>query len=254
MMEKDFTHSCRDYLHNDDCSDGITDEYTSAIHRKVTSDDRTKIVDWCYSVIDLCQLDRENVAIAMSIVDRFMSNPCRLFSIGIRPHFSHREILYDRNMYQLLAVSALYIAIKINGQVIFSAEKLAAISRGIYSVENIEAMERTILDCLSWRVCAPTVFQVGYAILELMLSQVKEENVTVMEAARWESIREELAFQTENSVRDYQLAIQFPSTVAFIAILNAIENVHNVNDGEYDILLKALLKILVEIKSLTVKE
>jgi hypothetical protein len=43
-------------------------------------------------------------------------------------------------MYQLLVVSALYIAIKINERVIFSAENLAAVSQGIYSAENIEAM------------------------------------------------------------------------------------------------------------------
>lgn len=59
-------------------------------------------------------------------------------------------------MYQLLVVSALYIVIKIHARVIFSAEKLADVSQGIYSAENIESMECKILYCLSWRVCAPT--------------------------------------------------------------------------------------------------
>ena len=249
MLEQDFTYSCSDYLYRDDCS---ADEYTAAISsHKVTSDDRAKIVDWCYSAIDLCQIDRVNVAMAMNIVDRFMSNPCQLSSIEIPPQFSCQEILYDRNMYQLLAVSALYIAIKINGEVILSAGKLAAISRGTYSVENIEAMERTILYCLSWRVCAPTAIQVGYAILELMMYQVREDSATVVKISRWESIREELAVQTEDAVRDYQLATQSPSIVAFMAIWNAIENVQKVNDGEHNILSKALLNILVEVKRLT---
>ena len=191
MMEQGLTYSCHDYLQNEDCS---SDQYTAASSHKVTSDDRTKIVDWCYSAIDLCQLARVNVAMAMNIVDRFMSNPCQLSSIEFPPHFGCQEILYDRNMYQLLAVSALYITIKINEQVIFSAENIAALSQGIYSVENIEAMERTILYCLSWRVCAPTAFQVGCVILELMISQEQDINSAVVEAARWESIREELAF------------------------------------------------------------
>jgi hypothetical protein len=154
-------------------------------------------------------------------------------------------------MYQLLAVSALYIAIKIDGQVIFSSRTLAALSQGTYSVENIEAMERTILYCLSWRVCAPTAIQVGYAILELMMYQVREDSATVVKISRWESIREELAVQTEDAVRDYQLATQSPSIVAFMAIWNAIENVQKVNDGEHNILSKALLNILVEVKRLT---
>jgi hypothetical protein len=36
-----------------------------------------------------------------------------------------------------------------------------------------------------------------------------------------------------------------------MAIWNAIENVENVNDGEHNILSKALLNILVEVKRLT---
>jgi len=105
-----------------------------------------------------------------------MSNPCQLSIIDIPPQFSRQEILYNHNMYQLLAVPALYIAIKINGEVKLSAGKLAAISRGTYSMENIEAMERTILHCLSWRVCAPTAIQVGHAILKLTMYQVHKEN------------------------------------------------------------------------------
>ena len=248
MMKQDFMYSCHDYLYSDGCS---ADKYAAAIRHRVTLDDRADIVEWCYSIIDLCKLDRANVAMAMNIVDRFMSNPCQISSSEIPPHFSRQEILYDRNMYQLLAVSALYITIKIDGQVIFSSRTLAALSQGTYSVENIEAMERTILYCLSWRVCAPIAFQVGYAILELMMSQVQDDSGTVVEIIRWESIREEFAFQTENAVRDYQLAIQCPSTVAFMAILNAIENVQNVNDGEHNILLKVLLNICVEVKRLT---
>jgi len=257
MMEQDFTYSCCDYLYDDDDSNGdIPDEYTATITCKVTSDDRAKIVDWCYSVIDLCQFDRDNVAMAMSIVDRFMSNPCRLSSGGGNPpHFSHQEIMYDRSIYQLLAVSALYITIKINERVIFSSEELAAASRGIYSKEDIEAMERTILDCLSWRVCAPTAFQVGCVILELMIPQVEEANVTVVEVGRRVAIREDLAFQTENNVRDYQLATTLrPSTVAFMAIMKAIEVDKNKNTVEHSLLLKALVNILVEVKSLTTEE
>jgi hypothetical protein len=150
--------------------------------------------------------------------------------------------MYDRTKYQLLAVSALYIVIKINERVIFSAEKLAAISHGTYSVENIEAMECTILNCLSWRVCAPTAYQVGYVILDLM------------DISRRESYLEELAFRTENAVRDYQLAIQFPGTVALMAIMNVIENVQIVNDGESFLLLKALQNVLVDVKSSTTEE
>jgi hypothetical protein len=42
------------------------------------AEDRAQIVDWFYSLIDLCQLARLNVVVAMSLADRFVSNPNRL--------------------------------------------------------------------------------------------------------------------------------------------------------------------------------
>ncbi|KAL3822653.1 hypothetical protein ACHAXA_001806 [Cyclostephanos tholiformis] len=254
MMAQEVSHSCCNYLYNDDSSNNDLDEYKYLICLKITADDRSKIVDWCYCIIEMCQLDRESVTIAMNIVDRFMSNPCRRPSNGIFTHFSHKEILYDRIKYQLLAVSALYIAIKVNEQVTFSSEKLAVMSRGIYSKENIEAMERTILECLSWRVCAPTALQVGSVILELMIIKVQEVDVSIMDVRRWESIRDKLALQTEIAVRDYQLAVQQPSTVAFMALLNAIKIDRNVNDCEQELLLNCLLDTLLQVKRLSSDE
>ena len=57
----------------------------------------------------------------------------------------------------------------------------------------------------------------------------------------WDFICEEVAFQTQNSVRDYFFTLQRSSTVAAVSILNAIEQV---NDIEYDPLMKTLICIL----------
>jgi hypothetical protein len=255
MIKQEVAYSCCNYLYKDDSSNEVNDEEpdecTVPICQKITADDRRKIVDWCYDVVDLCQLDRESVAIAMNIVDRFMSNPCRLPSSGISPHFSHQEILYDRNKYQLLVVSALYIAIKVNERVVFGSEKLAAASRGLYSKESIEAMERTILACLQWKVSVPTAFQVGYVTFELMKAKVHESNLSVVDVRRWESIREELRYQTEIAVRDYQLSMQLPSTVAILALMNAIELDRKMNEVESYRIFKALVEILGHVKNLT---
>lgn len=68
MMEKELTYSCCDYLNNDDCDEDIHDEYTATISYMVTSDDRAKIVDWCYGLVHRFQLDRDYVAMAMNLV------------------------------------------------------------------------------------------------------------------------------------------------------------------------------------------
>ena len=169
MMEQEVTHFCRDYLN--DGEDCISDnDHEDGSSHKLKAEDREQIVDWCYSLIDLCQLARSNVAVAMSIADRFMSNPNQLLINQFTPYlFSPQENMYDHTMFQLLAVSALYIAIKINEQVIFSVEKCAEATHGMYTVEDIEAMERAILECLSWKVSAPSALEVGYTMLELIV-------------------------------------------------------------------------------------
>lgn len=70
--------------------------------------DRTKLVDWCYRVIDLFQLEREVVAMAMDLVDRFLSksNTCDLAY----------KVMHDRVQFQLLTMTALYIAIRVTNE------------------------------------------------------------------------------------------------------------------------------------------
>lgn len=79
--------------------------------RRITENDRIKIVDWCYSLIDHCEFNRETVAIAIELTDRYLSQASSSASTC--------RALQDRNHFQLVAMTALYIAIKTN-------EKLAS--------------------------------------------------------------------------------------------------------------------------------
>jgi len=252
MMERDNTHFCQDYLNDGDCiSINEYEVLTSNDHvsEKLTAEDRAQIVDWCYSLIDLCQLARSNVAVAMSIADRFMSNPNQLLICQFTPYlFSPQEIMYNRAMFQLLAVSALYIAIKINEQIIFSVEQCAEATHGMYTVEEIEAMERSILECLEWKVSAPTALEVGYTVLELMTPQVQD--VCAMNNELMGSIIDDFAFQTENAVRDYHLVTtERTSTIAIMALLNAIKYDEKMSKNAQQRFLNALSNVLDECKT-----
>ena len=245
MMEYEITHSCRDYLSNDDRN--IMGRAMFSAESKLTAEDRAQIIDWCYGLIDVLQLARSNVAVAMSIADRFMSNPNRLLVRHFTPHlFSPQEIMYDRTMFQLLAVSALYIAIKINEQVIFSVEQCAKATHGMYTVEDIEAMERAILDCLSWKVSVPTALEVGYTMLELATPQVQD--VSELNNELMGSIVDDFAFQTESAVRDYHLATQRTSTIAIMALTNAIKHNEKMSKTVRQHYLNALLNVLEQCK------
>ena len=166
------TYYCLDYLHNNHEHHKIMrdDSSTTTLSAdddstRVTPADRRKIVDWCYSVIDHCQFDRETVAIAMELADRFLSSQrasdARMIS----------EILHSRRLYQLTAMSALYIAIKLNERVAFGSDFFSAMSRGAYSVEEVEEMELAIRKGVSWIVNPPMSFQVSLHILSLVVSE-----------------------------------------------------------------------------------
>ena len=98
MIEQESSkhYSCSDYLsRNEKVESGEQIQ-------KITSDDRMMLVDWCYQIIDNWKLDRETVAIAMKIADRFMCTP------------DANDILHRRGMYQLVIMTSLYISIKIH--------------------------------------------------------------------------------------------------------------------------------------------
>lgn len=188
----------------------------------VKKSERMEVVDWCYSVVDIFQYDRETVSIAMQMVDRFLSKPNRTTHI----------ILHDRMQFQLLAVSALYIAIKINGKDVLDSGLLSELVGGLYTVNEIESMELSILDGLSWRICAPTSLQIAYHVLSLFLPYLQLEEpkvIFVLDAVR---------FQIEMSVRDHYLATQLPSTVAMAAIANAFDQVDH---HKYQAIIHAIL-------------
>ena len=192
-----------------------------------TSLDRTTLVDWCYSIVDHSQLNRENVAIAMDISDRYLSRTS---------HHQHKDL---HSHFQLLVMSALYIAIKLNEQVIFSSEQFASISCGMYSVEEIEEMELKILKCLGWNVHTPTSLQLAFNILPLLLpktSGIKEST--------WLFITEELKFQTELAVRDFYFTTQRKSTIAIAALFNAFNQVNDC--AERNLLFAALFSVAID--------
>ncbi|KAL7532472.1 hypothetical protein ACHAXR_009511 [Thalassiosira sp. AJA248-18] len=215
MMQKEQTiyKSC-DYLHPPMQDDTM-----------ITESDRTKLVDWCYSIIDHCEFERETVAIAMEMVDRFLSKPMSIT----------QYMLCDRNQFQLLVMAALFIAIKTNEQVAFCSSDFAAMSHGMYSVDEIEAMELIILEGLSWRICAPTSIQMARHILSIVLPNLNLEEST------WVFILNEVQFQTESAVRDYYFAAQRPSAIAMAAIFNSLDEI---DEQDRQALLRALLPVM----------
>ena len=224
MLEQECpVYACSDYL-------GAPGRRRSkGREERVTTSDRAQLVDWCYHLVDRCRFRRDTVAVAANLADRFVGTP------------RGSAALRDCTQYQLVTITALYISIKLNEQIIFGSRDFAAACRGVYAPEDIEDMERTMLDALDWRLSPPTSLQLANQILSLMLP---EERKTRLAPETWPALREAVARQTERAVRDYSIAIQRPSTVAAAAIMNALEDV--ASDEDFARLTEALVGVVKE--------
>jgi len=184
---------CGDYL-NMYTSDAVA----------VNVDCRTKMAQWCYSVVDFCSFNRETVAVAMSYLDRFL-----LTSAGL-------PVLGDTNAFQLAAMTSLYTAVKIHEPEIMGVDLVSKLSRGQYTPEQIETMEYTMLQGLCWRVNTPTALSFVRKFLELLPQGTLEESIA-------EAAYDLSKFQSELAVGDYNLVPIQASTVAYASIINSLE-------------------------------
>ena len=198
----------------------------------ITADDRMQLVDWCYGIVDHYRYSREIVASAMEMVDRFLSMPSNCADAARVSD----EALRDQSKFQLLTVTALYISIKINEEVVLSSDLFSELCRHIYSAEEIEDTERTLLRGLSWRCHAPTAHQVGMSLLSLLLPYVEE-----IPEVTWGFLMDEVKYLTELAVRDYYFSTEHASTIALAALLNVI---HDTTDRLQE-LLAAFLRVIM---------
>jgi hypothetical protein len=167
---------------------------------------RSKMVAWCYQVVDFCKFQRETVSIAVNYLDRFMATPA---SIAAKA---------DRKIFQLVAMTCLYTAVKIHEPEAMDPKLVSTLSRGTYSPEEVERMEATILGALGWRMNPPTALAFVRLFLDLLPANL-------LGAAERETVYELSKFQTELTVSEYDFLAVRPSVVAYSALINAIESV-----------------------------
>jgi hypothetical protein len=183
----------------------------SSQSKPVDADCRTKMAEWCAQVIDFCKFSRETVGIGMSYLDRFMSS-------GV--HRSRRA-LNDRKEYQLAAMTALYMAIKLNEPLEMETKLLSDLSRGCYDTAEIATMEIEILQALHWRVAGPTPLEFVQHFLAVGLHDTGAADHPAVEATLLDFSR----FQTELAIGMPALLSVAPSRIALAAIINSMEGI-----------------------------
>lgn len=163
-----------------------------------------------YELVDHYGFDREVVGIALNYFDRYLSK-------------QSPENGFTRERYQLIAMSSLFLAIKVHGVAEEEpSSRHRALSRlcyGHFAAETILATERDILVTLNWFVNPPTFHQIALAFSQVHpLRQTSPSNNSyIYEAARFQC---ELAVFIPDLLQKYK-----PSEIVFAAMLNAMENV-----------------------------
>ena len=196
LFQEENEYLCIDYL--------VANE---ALRKKaakpVDEDCRVKMCEWCYQVVDFCKFRRETVGIGMSYLDRYLCSDKGKSALG------------DRKEYQLVAMTCLYIAIKLHEPLEMETSLLADLSRGCYTEMEFANMEQKILEAVEWRVSGPTPL----AFVLHFLTFLPESLHVGVEEAIWDYAR----YQTELAIADHSFVKLKPSVIGMAALLNAME-------------------------------
>lgn len=159
---------------------------------------REKICEWSYQVVDHFDFNREIVSVAMSYLDRYLST---------------RSV--NRRIFQLAAMTSLYLAIKLYEPGKIRMSSLIDLSRGYFLEDHIVTMEDSMLQTLGWHVHPPTSYSFVREMMPLLpLGMSPRDRHDTNELAR---------FLTELSVCDYWFVTKKPSSVGLASLINALE-------------------------------
>ena len=128
-----------------------------------------------------------------------------------------RTALFKRKEYQLAAMTALYIAIKLHEPLEMETSLLADLSRGCYTEMEFVEMEQIMLTALKWRMNGPTALQFAQHYLTFLPDTLSESiNEAMFDYTR---------FQIELAIADQSFVPLKMSDIGLAAVLNAMEGI-----------------------------
>lgn len=205
---------------------------------------RTKMCEWAYGIVDHFQYERSVVSIAFHYIDRFLSLVAKKYN---------GEIEIGKNQFQLIALTSVYIAFKLNkpeGRTVCTTrssgtllDEFVIMSRGVFVREDIEKMEVSLLQNLKWEMNPPTPAMFIYHLfkhiskqqddqsdlLVISLNQPRKNgqlpNDSIVSECLLADIFDHAIFFSELAIASYNISIfQSPFFIALGSILGAIES------------------------------
>jgi len=145
-------------------------------------------------------IDRDVVSISLSYFDRYLS----------------RRASIDEALYQLVAMTSLYVAVKLHSTRKISVSSMSALSKGHFRIDQIETMEVLLIRTLQWRLNPPTptiLLNIASPIIHALVKDVYESY----------EIEELSRYLLELSVCDGFFIDKKQSSIAYASILVAMD-------------------------------
>ena len=225
----------------------ITD-YISRPNSAVTPSDREALCNWGYRIIAACDSakSRSAVVVAISYFDRFLSS---------RTPMANRA-LSDTYYFQLAFVTSLVIALKVHAGFNVEHDFVGSVfCRNNYETEEITQMEIRIIQALRWKMSGPNAHDFIDYFLEVTPG---------IDGSYKEFVTKFSKDLVELAVIRYNVAVQYPSVIAFTAIrctlhlycidlltrsssLSFLETISGVRNPWNDIVLVSLFETMFEL-------
>jgi hypothetical protein len=129
-----------------------------------------------------------------------------------------------RDEYQLAALTALFLSIKLCERLDIQLEHASYLSRGRYTPGEVMRMELVMLRALDWRACRADKVDYVNAYLDVMMPMTEDPHVDDPRHRTLQSRIKDLAnLQIRMSDYDSTYSKQRPSLVAFASVINAFD-------------------------------
>lgn len=196
MLKQEKHYNCPNYLRLK-CS-------KASMNSAITAACRAKMCRWIFHTAGCAKFHSETAITAITLLDRFAASASSARARKTRN--SHEE-------YQLVALSALFIAIKITEQIEIDASTMCLFMKDVYSAEDIIFCEKDILGSLQWKLNGPTPLQFIRCVLDVLPDSEAQE------------LQGESQRQIEMAIEDSACVILQRSSLAIAAILNTLDDV-----------------------------
>jgi len=184
---------------------------------------RRKICEWSYEVVDQFGYDREVVLVAINFIDRMIGQN-EIIPQGIDADTAGKL--------QLLALTCLYMSMKIHGDsdrsncelMSVSVEHFVVLGRQCFTAEDIRSKEKRVLFALGWKVNPPTPITFLTLFLKNSWEKIKLMDEIDVSSVTLEKVFHLARYLGELSVCLPEVSTQYrASTIAQATVACALE-------------------------------